>query len=508
MSAIDTYLQAIQTAVYGEEVRDAIHDAIEQCYEDVNQQVSMIEAAGAAQIAAVQAKGAETIETIPDNYDALGENVKNERDNVVSSYLTNALPYFIKTTNVWTDSATGTHYMIPVAPGDKVVVRAKREAQTQYAILRSFDTPVLNETPDYSTVSGFTERMTVASDTSSPEFTVPSDGLYLCANGTVTSSGTLYDYTPASILVNGVEVFSGIRSYIKNLLDRQSIFQSLSLREVKRFDWYVDAVGRKYQPQSIAVTDDYIVIGMNSVNTTQFPDVFDKYNAFLALDKTTLEPANLETNPVIIDFANGGHVITASHAGNMSYVASSNELWVRTMTSVVSTNRYAIVLDAGTLALKTFMQMPYSGAFGYDNQNGKWCFLQDDPGNSKKYYAREFESTRTTQVGVVSVWKQGITQGCEFYDSAIFIPNSPPSGSQGNSLMMVDGSTGVLLADWWFEDVNEFEDISFIDDQIMLLNSTSSYGSLLVGAYKPYNRHRDNILNYLYLYNSKVDFLN
>ena len=42
MSAIDNYLQEIKTAVYGEEVRDAIHDAIEQCYEDVNQQVSMV----------------------------------------------------------------------------------------------------------------------------------------------------------------------------------------------------------------------------------------------------------------------------------------------------------------------------------------------------------------------------------------------------------------------------------------------------------------------------------
>ena len=35
MSAIDNYLQEIKTAVYGEEVRDAIHDAIEQCHDDV-----------------------------------------------------------------------------------------------------------------------------------------------------------------------------------------------------------------------------------------------------------------------------------------------------------------------------------------------------------------------------------------------------------------------------------------------------------------------------------------
>ncbi len=35
MSAIQQYLDDIKTAVYGEEVRGSIHDAIEQCYEDV-----------------------------------------------------------------------------------------------------------------------------------------------------------------------------------------------------------------------------------------------------------------------------------------------------------------------------------------------------------------------------------------------------------------------------------------------------------------------------------------
>lgn len=35
MSAISTYLARIKTAIYGEEVRGSIHDAIEQCYDDV-----------------------------------------------------------------------------------------------------------------------------------------------------------------------------------------------------------------------------------------------------------------------------------------------------------------------------------------------------------------------------------------------------------------------------------------------------------------------------------------
>ena len=36
MSQIQTNLNKIKTAVYGVEVRDAIHDSIEQCYDDVS----------------------------------------------------------------------------------------------------------------------------------------------------------------------------------------------------------------------------------------------------------------------------------------------------------------------------------------------------------------------------------------------------------------------------------------------------------------------------------------
>ncbi len=35
MSAISTFLEKIKTAVFGEEVRGAIHDSIQQCYTDV-----------------------------------------------------------------------------------------------------------------------------------------------------------------------------------------------------------------------------------------------------------------------------------------------------------------------------------------------------------------------------------------------------------------------------------------------------------------------------------------
>lgn len=43
MARIDQNLEAIRTAVYGEEVRGAIHDGIKQCYIDANDVVKVSE---------------------------------------------------------------------------------------------------------------------------------------------------------------------------------------------------------------------------------------------------------------------------------------------------------------------------------------------------------------------------------------------------------------------------------------------------------------------------------
>lgn len=73
MPNINDYLQEIKTSVYGEEVRDAIHDAIEQCYEDEKAREEQIDAVAAAQMGAIVAKGVETLDSIPDDYSALAQ---------------------------------------------------------------------------------------------------------------------------------------------------------------------------------------------------------------------------------------------------------------------------------------------------------------------------------------------------------------------------------------------------------------------------------------------------
>ncbi len=59
MSKIDTFLQQILAAVYGRDVRGSIHDAIEQCYTDVTNGVTLAEtAAGKANTATSNANSA------------------------------------------------------------------------------------------------------------------------------------------------------------------------------------------------------------------------------------------------------------------------------------------------------------------------------------------------------------------------------------------------------------------------------------------------------------------
>lgn len=66
MAAIDTYLEDIKNKTYGEDVRDAIHDGILQCYQD---------STANAQIERIIAKGQETYNSIPEKYSTLTDEV-------------------------------------------------------------------------------------------------------------------------------------------------------------------------------------------------------------------------------------------------------------------------------------------------------------------------------------------------------------------------------------------------------------------------------------------------
>ena len=70
MATIDTYLEDIKNKVYGEDVRDAIHDGILQCYQD---------STANAQIERIIEKGQETYDSIPGDYTTLSNSVSDLR---------------------------------------------------------------------------------------------------------------------------------------------------------------------------------------------------------------------------------------------------------------------------------------------------------------------------------------------------------------------------------------------------------------------------------------------
>lgn len=77
MATIQQDLAAIRAAVYGKDVREAIADGIEKCYED---------STAGAQIALIEQKGQETLDSIPDDYTALSDNLENLKSAITDGF--------------------------------------------------------------------------------------------------------------------------------------------------------------------------------------------------------------------------------------------------------------------------------------------------------------------------------------------------------------------------------------------------------------------------------------
>ena len=77
MATIEQDLAQIRQAVYGEEVREAIADGIEQCYQD---------STANGQIDRIIAKGQETYDSIPEDYSGLSDEVSYLNSALSSSY--------------------------------------------------------------------------------------------------------------------------------------------------------------------------------------------------------------------------------------------------------------------------------------------------------------------------------------------------------------------------------------------------------------------------------------
>ena len=139
------------------------------------------------------------------------ENLKSAFEYTLNdSPVDHPLPLIVGSTRYWAQP-TGSHIMIPVAPGDSVSIKANSSNAAYYGFLRSFSNAVNGGAIDYSTETGFTGRLTVAKN-GTATYTVPNDAHWLAVNNYYTTS-----FLPARILVNGHDALVGNKASIETV---------------------------------------------------------------------------------------------------------------------------------------------------------------------------------------------------------------------------------------------------------------------------------------------------
>lgn len=148
-----------------------------------------------------------------------------------NGYISNPIDMMITGSNLWGESGSANHIMIPVNPGDIVEIKANSLKPTLYSVLREFDVPVSGAAPKFSTVSGYTQRMPqINKGTTCEPFTAPSDARYLCFNYQYSGNS----YYPASIKINGIELRTGVLKNIRQDISslQEGLGNSYKYREV------------------------------------------------------------------------------------------------------------------------------------------------------------------------------------------------------------------------------------------------------------------------------------
>lgn len=217
MPSIAQIVEQIRTAIFGKDVRENIALGIEKCYED---------STANAQIALIQAKGAETIASIPSDYTSLANEVTGVNTEVDAHILfengVNDIGDFgqnliLNSNNVWTQPEAK-HVCVPLNGGD--IVEITSSTSTYYGFLKS-KIAVQNTYGEFSTATGFTTRILVEANSETGKITAPADAKYLYI-AVMSNAGV--SQKPVSVLINGVEVQFNLRTKIlSNLLESKGI---------------------------------------------------------------------------------------------------------------------------------------------------------------------------------------------------------------------------------------------------------------------------------------------
>lgn len=212
------------------------------------QTLTDVNSAGATQIAAIQAKGDEVLASIPPDYIALSNDLKNNMAVINGSGGLTPLykPLVIGSTGKWT-SATSYHICIPVNAGDTVALVGNTIA-AYYGILTS-DRAVQTEAASFSAATGFTARILLDANASA-SFTVPADGKYLYCNTIDTQGRT---QIPVSIKINGVEQTYNVRKKIDAIAPE---ITSAEARALAKAQWVSNIIASQASTKTIHFSCD------------------------------------------------------------------------------------------------------------------------------------------------------------------------------------------------------------------------------------------------------------
>ena len=182
----------------------------------------------------------------------------------VGGYTAYTLPCIINSSNQYESLANSDHILIPINAGDAVDLTANSSFAAIYAVLSYLDIPVNNGIPKFSTATGFTTRLTLASG-QNVTFTAPADAVYLY----ITRKANNNNNFPAYVKINGINVLPSTEERLNSLNTKIDLRDAANLYAKKiSFDrcaehLYIGSDGKVSTPVNAAMA--FIPVRENDV---------------------------------------------------------------------------------------------------------------------------------------------------------------------------------------------------------------------------------------------------
>ena len=196
-------------------------------------------------------------------YASLGTAIRTQ-NNMLSSnigydtpFTDNAKQIGIISSNLWayTDDDRFTYIIIPISSGDIIDLQASLST-CSIAFLKTYTTPVSGESPDFSSIVGYTTVLEVFSNKKAM-FTVPLDANYLY----VLTSALNGDRTPSYLYINGVNMLSSVFAQFKQY---KGIVDKNLIPLITDFNQYEGYISSSKWTNINTTNNKYIIIPISS----------------------------------------------------------------------------------------------------------------------------------------------------------------------------------------------------------------------------------------------------